>query len=167
MQMQWTPTAVSISFRPSQALALLIGTRKHGVLYSDSAGGTEKEHLVRATLESLAYQTKDVLDAMQKDSGINLETLRVDGGAAANDFLMQFQSDILGTTRRTSEVLETTALVSAYLAGLAVGFWDSTDEIKSFLDTDSVSNLIWTRMNVNHYMMAGNNAVAATQVYQT
>lgn len=72
--------------------------------------GTEKEHFVRATLESLAYQTKDVLDAMQKDSNIELETLRVDGGAAANDFLMQFQADILDTTVERPEVLETTAV---------------------------------------------------------
>ncbi|MFC3420149.1 glycerol kinase GlpK [Salinicoccus hispanicus] len=100
--------------------------------------GTEKEHFVRATLESLAYQTKDVLDAMQKDSGIELETLRVDGGATANDFLMQFQSDLLNTKVERPEVLETTAVGSAYLAGLAVGFWQSTDELKKVSETDSV-----------------------------
>ena len=99
--------------------------------------GTEKEHFVRATLESLAYQTKDVLDAMQKDSGISLETLRVDGGAVANDFLMQFQADLLNTKVERPEVIETTALGSAYLAGLAVGFWKSTDELKRVSDTDT------------------------------
>lgn len=99
--------------------------------------GTEKEHFIRATLESLAYQTKDVLDAMQKDAGINLETLRVDGGASANDLLMQFQSDLLNTNVERPEVLETTALGSAYLAGLAVGFWESTDEVKKVSDTDT------------------------------
>ncbi|TVT28786.1 glycerol kinase GlpK [Salinicoccus cyprini] len=100
--------------------------------------GTEKEHFVRATLESLAYQTKDVLDAMQKDSNIELETLRVDGGATANDFLMQFQADLLDTKVERPEVLETTAVGAAYLAGLAVGFWQSTDELKKVSETDSV-----------------------------
>src|SRR5690625_1493870 len=99
--------------------------------------GTEKEHFVRATLESLAYQTKDVLDAMQKDSGISLETLRVDGGAVANDFLMQFQANLLNAKVERPEVIETTALGSAYLAGLATGFWKSTDELKRVSDTDT------------------------------
>ncbi|MFB9860299.1 glycerol kinase GlpK [Salinicoccus siamensis] len=128
--------------------------------------GTEKEHLVRATLESLAYQTKDVLDAMQKDSGINLETLRVDGGAAANDFLMQFQSDILGTPVERPEVLETTALGSAYLAGLAVGFWDSTDEIKSVSDTDSVFEPDMDQDERESLYDGWQHAVAATQVFK-
>lgn len=85
--------------------------------------GTTKEHIIRATLDSLAYQTKDVLDAMQKDSKIELNALRVDGGACANDLLMQFQSDILGTDVQRPEVIETTALGAAYLAGIAVGFY--------------------------------------------
>ncbi|SDY27204.1 glycerol kinase [Evansella caseinilytica] len=91
--------------------------------------GTEKEHFVRATLESLAYQTKDVLHAMEADSGIDLKTLRVDGDAVANNFLMQFQSDILGVPVDRLVVQETTALGAAYLAGLAVGYWGSRDEI--------------------------------------
>ncbi|RXK19040.1 glycerol kinase GlpK [Macrococcus sp. DPC7161] len=93
--------------------------------------GTEKEHFIRATLESLAYQTRDVLDAMEKDSGIELKTLRVDGGAVKNNFLMQFQSDILNVPVERPEINETTALGAAYLAGLAVGYWDSKDEIKN------------------------------------
>lgn len=92
--------------------------------------GTEKEHFIRATLESLCYQTRDVLEAMEKDSGINVETLRVDGGAVKNNFLMQFQADIVNTPVERPEVNETTALGAAYLAGLAVGFWKSKDEIK-------------------------------------
>ena len=92
--------------------------------------GTKREHLVRATLESIAYQTKDVLEAMQEDSGITLKTLKVDGGASANNFLMKFQADILGVPVRRPQVLETTALGAAYLAGLAVGFWKGQDEIK-------------------------------------
>lgn len=92
--------------------------------------GTTKEHFIRATLESLAYQTKDVLDAMIADSDIDLKTLRVDGGAVKNDFLMQFQSDMLGVSVERPVVQETTALGAAYLAGLAVGYWKDKDEIK-------------------------------------
>lgn len=92
--------------------------------------GTEKEQLVRATLESLAYQTRDVLTSMESDSGIHLKTLRVDGGAVSNNFLMQFQSDILNVPVERPEVSETTALGAAYLAGLAVGFWKDQAEVK-------------------------------------
>ncbi|CAM3928600.1 glycerol kinase GlpK [Mesobacillus zeae] len=91
--------------------------------------GTDKEHFVRATVESLAYQTKDVLSAMEADSGIELKTLRVDGGAVMNNFLMEFQSDILNVPVERPVVNETTALGAAYLAGLAVGFWESQEEI--------------------------------------
>lgn len=98
--------------------------------------GTKKEHFVRATLESLAYQTKDVLDAMIKDSGIHLKTLRVDGGAVKNNFLMQFQSDLLGVPVERSVINETTALGAAYLAGLAVGFWKDKGEIAEHWNKD-------------------------------
>lgn len=91
--------------------------------------GANKNHLIRATLESIAYQTRDVIEAMEQDSGIKLATLKVDGGATKNDFLMQFQADILGTEVQRPQVVETTALGAAYLAGLAVGFWKSKDEI--------------------------------------
>jgi glycerol kinase len=91
--------------------------------------GANRNHIIRATLESIAYQTRDVLEAMQEDSGIDLQTLKVDGGAVANNFLMQFQSDILGVPVERPVVAETTALGAAYLAGLAVGFWDSKEEI--------------------------------------
>jgi glycerol kinase len=91
--------------------------------------GTSKEHFVRATLESLAYQTKDVLSAMEADSGISLKSLRVDGGAVTNDFLMQFQSDLLDVQVDRPVINETTALGAAYLAGLAVGFWQNKNEI--------------------------------------
>jgi glycerol kinase len=91
--------------------------------------GTTKEHFIRATLEALAYQSKDVLTAMEADAGLSLKVLRVDGGATANDFLMQFQSDILGVNVERPAVLETTALGAAYLAGLAVGYWESRDDI--------------------------------------
>ncbi|MEZ8115356.1 glycerol kinase GlpK [Vibrio splendidus] len=98
--------------------------------------GVNSNHIIRATLEGIAYQTRDVLDAMQADSGIKLAKLRVDGGAVANNFLMQFQSDVLDTEVHRPEVTEVTALGAAYLAGLAVGFWDSIDELqdKAVLD---------------------------------
>lgn len=91
--------------------------------------GANKNHIIRATLESIAYQTRDVINAMEEDSGIKLSGLKVDGGAAANNFLMEFQSDILGTSVRRPVILETTALGAFYLAGLAVGFFESKDEI--------------------------------------
>ena len=92
--------------------------------------GARREHVVRAALESIAYQTKDVIDAMQEDSGRDLKHLQADGGAAANGFLMQFQADILGVPVRTPEIMETTALGAAYLAGLAVGFWRNPAELR-------------------------------------
>lgn len=92
--------------------------------------GVNSNHLIRATLESIAYQTRDLLDAMQADADTRLKSLRVDGGAVANNFLMQFQADILGTSVERPEVLEVTALGAAYLAGLAVGFWSDLDEVK-------------------------------------
>lgn len=93
--------------------------------------GTTKSHIIRAALDSLAYQTKDVLGSMEADSGISLKSLRVDGGAVANNLLMQFQADILGTRVDRPEIIETTALGAAYLAGLAVGFWTSKEELAS------------------------------------
>ncbi|WP_119068604.1 glycerol kinase GlpK [Rubrobacter indicoceani] len=91
--------------------------------------GTTKAHLARAALESMCYQTKDVVDSMEKDSGIKLPEFRADGGAASNGWLMQFQSDILGVPVEVPEITETTALGSAYLAGLATGFWDNKEEL--------------------------------------
>jgi glycerol kinase len=99
-----------------------------GAMFGLTRGST-RAHLARAVLESLAYQTRDVLDAMQADSGIALKSLRVDGGAVGNDFLLQFQSDILGVAVERPAVAETTAQGAAYLAGLAIGFWASRDEI--------------------------------------
>ena len=98
--------------------------------------GANKNHIIRAALESIAYQTRDVLEVMEEDSGIKLKELRVDGGAAANNFLMQFQSDILGVPIKRPNIIETTALGAAYLAGLAVGFWSCREEI-------------WEKWNVN------------------
>jgi glycerol kinase len=99
--------------------------------------GTSKEHLIRATLDSLAYQTKDVLGAMEADSGISLQTLRVDGGAVSNNLLMQFQADILGVNVERPVVTETTALGAAYLAGIAVGYWNQ-EELSNNSQVDAV-----------------------------
>ena len=93
--------------------------------------GFSRAHLVRATLESLAYQTYDIAKAMEKDSGIKIEALKVDGGACANDFLMQFQTDIINSTVYRPSCIETTALGAAYLAGLAVGSWESLEDVKN------------------------------------
>ncbi len=98
--------------------------------------GAGRNHIIRAALESIAYQSRDVLDAMQADSGIRLDGLRVDGGAAANDFLMQFQADIVGTRVVRPRLIETTALGAALLAGLAVGFWESAEALEAALPVD-------------------------------
>ena len=100
--------------------------------------GFSRAHLVRATLESLAYQTYDICKAMEQDSGIPITGLKVDGGACANDFLMQFQSDILATEVHRPKCIETTALGAAYLAGLAVGYWESLEDIRSNWAIDRV-----------------------------
>ena len=101
-----------------------------GGIYGISRG-TTAAHIARATLEGIAFQTMDIVKAMQKDAGISLKELKVDGGAACNNLLMQFQADILGTTVIRPKVTETTALGAAYLAGLATGYWQSIDHIKS------------------------------------
>ena len=92
--------------------------------------GTTKEHLIRATLESIAYQSSDVFRAMEEDAGVKIKGLKVDGGASANNFLMQFQADIMDTFVRRPHCVETTALGAAYLAGLATGYYESKDEIR-------------------------------------
>ena len=98
--------------------------------------GTRREHIIRAAQESIAYQSFDLCDAMEKDTGIRLRELNVDGGASRDRFLMQFQADILGRTVRRPMIRETTALGAAYLAGLAVGVWKDREEIKSMWSCD-------------------------------
>ena len=105
--------------------------------YGDDAGTTSR-HIVRATLESIEYQARELMDAMQADTGARVEELRVDGGASANNFLMQFQADILGTPIVRPFDVETTALGAAYLAGLAVGVWRGTEELESLWIRDRV-----------------------------
>lgn len=128
--------------------------------------GTQKEHLIRATLESLAYQTKDVLHAMEADAEIKLTKLRVDGGATANNFLMQFQSDILGVPVERPQVLETTALGAAYLAGLAVGFWKDQTEIASHWKLDLSFTPKIDATEANALYSGWQKAVRATQAFK-
>ena len=100
-----------------------------GMIYGISRR-TTKGHFARAALESIAFQSYDVIKAMEKDTGIKIENLRVDGGASANNLLMQFQADILNSNVERPKILETTSLGIAYMAGLNIGFWDNIDEIK-------------------------------------
>ena len=97
-----------------------------------------RSHIIRASVESTAYQSNDLLDAMTSDTGIRLKELRVDGGASRDNFLMQFQADIMDLPLRRPMIRETTALGAAYLAGLAVGFWKDLDEIRSHWTLDKV-----------------------------
>ena len=100
--------------------------------------GVNKYHIIRATLESLAYQTNDVLKAMEADSGIKLSALKVDGGASANDFLMQTQADVIGAPVHRPECIETTAMGAAYLAGLSVGYWKNKDAVRENWAVDQI-----------------------------
>ena len=102
--------------------------------------GVNRYHIIRATLESLAYQTYDVLKAMEADSGISLSALKVDGGASANNLLMQIQADIIGVPVRRPVCVETTAMGAAYLAGLAVGYWESKEDVLKNWEVDEVFN---------------------------
>lgn len=128
--------------------------------------GTTKEHFIRATLESLAYQTKDVLDAMESDSGIPLKSLRVDGGAVKNDFLMQFQADLLGVPVERPEVNETTALGAAYLAGLAVGFWKSQEDIAAHWKLEKNFDAQMEEETSKELLSGWHKAVKAAQAFK-
>ena len=110
-----------------------------GTLFGLTRGSTNA-HVARAALESIAYQTMDILKAMEADSGIEIKELRVDGGATVNNMLMQFQADVLNTVTIRPQVVETTVMGAAYLAGLAVGFWGSAEEIQKIWDVDTKFN---------------------------
>ncbi|MDE0581503.1 glycerol kinase GlpK [Planococcus sp. A6] len=128
--------------------------------------GTTRAHLIRATLESLAYQTKDVVNVMIEDAGIELKTLRVDGGAVANDFLVQFQSDILDVPVERPVIQETTALGAAYLAGLAVGFWESKEEIAKQWKVDKTFTSDMPAEKSEELYNGWKKAVEATRVFK-
>jgi glycerol kinase len=124
--------------------------------------GSNRNHIIRAALESIAYQSKDLLDCMNKDSGINMKSLAVDGGASSNNFLMQFQSDILNINVNRPKVIETTALGAAYLSGLCVGFWKSLDEIKKNHQIERVFTPSKDRNKFEEYYKGWLNAVNKT-----
>jgi glycerol kinase len=125
--------------------------------------GTKANHLVRAALEAMCYQTKDVLIAMQKDSGLKIKSLKVDGGAAANNFVCQFQADILGINVVRPKVIETTSLGAAYLAGLAIGYWKDTDEIKKCWQKDKVFHSGMPRETAAMFYQGWLNAIKRTR----
>lgn len=128
--------------------------------------GTTKAHLVRATLESLAYQTYDVLKAMESDTGFDVKLLKVDGGASRNNFLMQFQADILQANIKRAMVNETTALGAAFLAGLAVGVWESIDEIKEKWKNDIEFTPIRDQAESDKLLQSWHKAVNATRIFK-
>ncbi|NNV57231.1 glycerol kinase GlpK [Limnovirga soli] len=127
--------------------------------------GTTAAHFARAALESIAYQTMDVVNAMQHDAGITVKELRVDGGATANNFLMQFQSDILNTKVIRPQVTETTALGAAYLAGLAVGFWKNMEEIQEQWQVDSIFTPVITDTDRAALSADWRRAIKSTQAW--
>lgn len=124
--------------------------------------GTNKNHIVRSALESIAYQTRDVIDCMKGDSNYNLKSLKVDGGASSNNFLMQFQSDILGVEVERPKVVETTALGAGYLSGLAVGFWSNQEEIIKNREIDKVFKPTDNQELVEKYYQGWKKAVSRT-----
>lgn len=128
--------------------------------------GTTREEFVKATLDSLAYQTKDVVDTMSKETGLSLNKLKVDGGAAQNDYLMQFQSDILNVDIERSSIAETTALGVTYLTGLAVGYWSDIDEIKENHKSSDDFKPQLTDDKINNYYEGWQAAVKSTQTFR-
>ena len=132
-----------------------------GCIYGLSRG-TTAAHIARAALEGIAFQTMDIVNAMQKDAGVTLKELKVDGGASRNNLLMQFQADILGTSVIRPTVTETTALGAAYLAGLAVGYWESIDHIKSQWGIDSTFNPLATPEKVDELKAGWADAIKRT-----
>lgn len=128
--------------------------------------GTTKEHFARATLEAICYQSMDVLRAMEEDTKLPIKSFKVDGGATVNQFLMQFQSDILNLRVEQPKILETTALGAAYLAGLAVGFWKSVDDVKASWQLKKAYSPQMDEATRNHLVKGWKIAVAATQHFK-
>lgn len=128
--------------------------------------GTTRNDFIKATLQSLAYQSRDVVETMYKDTNIKIPALRVDGGAARNDYLMQFQADILGTPVERAANLETTAMGAAFLAGLAVGFWQDTDELKHLISIGKRFDPEMTDDRRSHLYQGWQQAIKATMTFK-
>ncbi|MHC5217877.1 glycerol kinase GlpK [Enterococcus sp. LJL128] len=128
--------------------------------------GTTREDFVKATLQAVAYQVRDIIDTMKNDTGIDIPVLKVDGGAANNDLLMQFQADILNTSVQRAQNLETTALGAAFLAGLAVGFWKDLEELKAFHEEGEVFEVKMSEDEREDLYEGWQQAVAATKMFK-
>lgn len=128
--------------------------------------GTTKEDIIKATLQSIAYQVRDIIDTMQEDTGIDIPVLKVDGGATQNNYLLQFQSDLLGLPVQRAHNLETTALGVAFLAGLAVGYWQSIDEIKAFYQPGKLFEPTMDEQHRGKLYHGWQQAVKATQAFK-
>lgn len=135
-----------------------------GSIFGVTRGTTDKD-IIKATLQSLAYQTRNVVDTMQKDSGIKIPDLRVDGGASNNNYLMQFQADILNITIERTKILETTSLGAAFLAGLAVGYWKNTDELKHIFKIGQAFEPKMSDAERDKLYSGWQRAIKATQVF--
>jgi glycerol kinase len=135
-----------------------------GTIFGLTRGSTDA-HIARAALESIAYQTMDVLKAMEADSGISIKELRVDGGATVNNMLMQFQADVLNTITVRPKVVETTAMGAAFLAGLAVGFWKDPEEIQKIWQIDQHFFPTTERENINKYIKGWYKAINALEYW--
>jgi len=135
-----------------------------GTIFGLTRGSTDA-HIARASVESIAYQTMDVLKAMEADSGISIKELRVDGGATVNNMLMQFQADVLNTITVRPKVVETTAMGAAFLAGLAIGFWDSPEEIQEIWQTDTRFIPNEKRNTINKNIKGWYNAIDALEYW--
>lgn len=138
--------------------------KAQGTLFGLTRGSTDA-HIARAALDSIAYQTMDILKAMEKDSGISIKELRVDGGATVNNMLMQFQADVLNTMTIRPKIVETTVMGAAYLAGLAVGFWKSQEEIKDIWQTDVEFHPTENREDINAGIEGWYKAIKALEFW--
>ena len=133
-----------------------------GTLFGLTRGSTDA-HIARASLEAIAYQTMDVLKAMEADSGVSIEQLRVDGGATVNNLLMQFQADVLNTTTVRPKVVETTVMGAAFLAGLAVGFWENLEEIQDIWQSEKVFNPTKEQTSIEEGIAGWHKAIKALE----
>jgi len=138
--------------------------KAQGTIFGLTRGSTDA-HVARAALESIAYQTMDILKAMEADSGISIKELRVDGGATVNDMLMQFQADVLNTVTVRPKIVETTVMGAAYLAGLAVGYWESPEEIQDIWQTDVHFNPTQERETINEGIKRWYKAIKALEFW--
>ena len=135
-----------------------------GTLFGLTRGSTDA-HIARAAIESIAFQTMDVLKAMEADAGIAVKELRVDGGATINNMLMQFQSDVLNTTTVRPKVVETTAMGAAFLAGLAVGYWESPEEIQDIWQIDTTFTPSHSREPIDKQIKGWYKAIEALEYW--